>query len=109
MTRLWDSRLRPAVICFVALSMLATLAVQPASPAPARLQQVVISTDRDITNVDPAAISTPADYTVAYLVYSSLVRVKPGTRELEPDLAEKWDVSSDGLVYTFRLRRGVKW
>jgi peptide/nickel transport system substrate-binding protein len=96
-------------MCLAALTILSFLVVQPASPAPAQLQRVVISTDRDITNVDPAAISTPADYTVAYLVYSSLVRVKPGTRELEPDLAEKWDVSSDGLVYTFRLRRGVKW
>jgi len=28
---------------------------------------------------------------------------------LEPDLAEKWEVSPDGLAYTFYLRRGVKW
>ena len=26
-----------------------------------------------------------------------------------PDLAESWDVSADGLIYTFRLRNGVKW
>ena len=26
-----------------------------------------------------------------------------------PDLAEKWDASSDGLIYTFTLRQGVKW
>jgi peptide/nickel transport system substrate-binding protein len=89
--------------------ILAAFGGQPASPAPSPLARVVISTDRDIANVDPVAISTPADYTVAYLVYSSLVRVKPGTRELEPDLAERWEVSGDGLVYTFYLRRGVKW
>lgn len=76
------------------------------APAPAR---VVVSNDRDISNVDPAAISTPADFAVAYLVYSALVRLKPGTRELEPDLAERWEISPDGLVYTFRLRKGAKW
>ncbi len=27
---------------------------------------------------------------------------------MEPDLAEKWDVSSDDLTYTFHLRHGVK-
>jgi len=26
-----------------------------------------------------------------------------------PDLAESWDVSADGTVYTFNLRRGVQW
>jgi peptide/nickel transport system substrate-binding protein len=95
--------------CLVVLMILTAFANQPASPAQAQPIRVVISTDRDIANVDPAAISTPADYTIAYLVYSSLVRVKPGTRELQPDLAERWEVSRDGLVYTFRLRRGVKW
>ncbi|HYM70223.1 MAG TPA: ABC transporter substrate-binding protein [bacterium] len=82
--------------------------VGPASPAPGPAR-IVLSNDRDISNVDPIAISAPADYSVAHLVYSALVRVKPGTSTLEPDLAEKWEISPDGLVYTFHLRKGVKW
>jgi peptide/nickel transport system substrate-binding protein len=97
------------IVVPVALLILMGVVVAPTSPAPAQTTRLVISTDRDISNVDPVAISTPADYTVAYLVYSSLVRVKPGTRDLEPDLAQRWEVSNDGLVYTFHLRRGVKW
>jgi peptide/nickel transport system substrate-binding protein len=99
-------------ISWIALIAVAAIVVgygaSPASPAPAPVR-VVVSSDRDIANVDPAAISAPADYAVAYLVYSALVRLKPGTRELEPDLAERWNVSPNGLVYTFNLRKGAKW
>jgi len=48
------------------------------------------------------------------LVYNGLVRFRTGTQVrvdefvIEPDLAERWETSQDGLVYTFRLRRGVR-
>ena len=40
-------------------------------------------------------------------INEGLVRYKPGTAELEPALAKSWDVSSDGMVYTFHLRPNV--
>jgi peptide/nickel transport system substrate-binding protein/oligopeptide transport system substrate-binding protein len=36
------------------------------------------------------------------------VTTAPGKSELVPGLAEKWDVSGDGLTYTFSLRKIVK-
>ncbi|MDE1166927.1 MAG: ABC transporter substrate-binding protein [Pseudomonas sp.] len=41
-------------------------------------------------------------------VFNRLIDFKPGTTDIQPGLAERWDVSPDGTVYTFHLRQGVK-
>ncbi|SHJ58476.1 peptide/nickel transport system substrate-binding protein [Hathewaya proteolytica DSM 3090] len=54
---------------------------------------------------------TNADYFIPLQIYDRLVEVKvsdSGETEVIPSLAEKWDISNDGLVYTFHLRKGVK-
>ena len=57
--------------------------------------------------LDPAvATDVPSGRAVAY-VFDGLTRFTPEAR-LEPALAERWEVSPDGKVYTFHLRRGVR-
>jgi 3-hydroxyisobutyrate dehydrogenase-like beta-hydroxyacid dehydrogenase len=41
-------------------------------------------------------------------ILDPLLRWKPGTSELGARLAERWDVSPDGRVWTFSLRRGIQ-
>jgi len=44
----------------------------------------------------------------AHTVYNRLLEFKPGTTEVIPGLAEDYQISEDGLEYTFKLRPGVK-
>ena len=62
----------------------------------------------DVVKLDPADVTDGESITVMNNIFEGLIRYKPGTTEIEPWLAEKWDVSPDGLTFTFYLRKGVK-
>ncbi|MCX6022194.1 MAG: ABC transporter substrate-binding protein [Chloroflexi bacterium] len=69
----------------------------------------------DPPHLDIGLTSSCTVYNVADMVYNKLVRAKIGPNadpfrvELTSDLAKSWEVSKDGLVYTFHLNQGVKW
>ncbi len=57
---------------------------------------------------DPALFTQANDTGLGPMIYENLVQYNvDGT--VSPQLAESWDISSDGLTYTFHLRKGVKW
>lgn len=57
----------------------------------------------------PAFNSTGSSFDVMGHIYNRLVSLDLSTLQINPSLAESWDVSPDGLIYTFRLRQGVAW
>ncbi|MDY5483394.1 MAG: peptide ABC transporter substrate-binding protein, partial [Clostridium sp.] len=61
----------------------------------------------DIATIDPNKTNAVADATVSYHLYDGLYRNVQG--ELQPATAESYEVSDDGLVYTFKLRQDAKW
>jgi dipeptide transport system substrate-binding protein len=77
--------------------------------APTLARPLVVCTEGspegfDITQYTAA---TTADAT-AETVYERLVQFAPGSTKVIPALAQSWDISADGLAYTFHLRPGVK-
>jgi peptide/nickel transport system substrate-binding protein/oligopeptide transport system substrate-binding protein len=76
------------------------------SGAPSR-HEIIDSRDQyDPRSLDPAlSTDVPTGRAVGYL-FDGLTRFDPDAK-VEPGLAERWDVTTDGMAYTFHLRRGV--
>ncbi len=60
--------------------------------------------DDDVTTFDPIIPFDNMAIWTMLLIYDQVIRVGPDGLSLEPGLAETWDVSDDGLTYTFNLR-----
>jgi len=62
----------------------------------------------DASTLIPPLASDAPSHDVSGLIYNGLLKYD-GDLNLVGDLAESWEISEDGLVITFKLRRGVKW
>ncbi|OOF69843.1 ABC transporter substrate-binding protein [Rodentibacter caecimuris] len=66
-------------------------------------------THRGPQSFSPALVMDGTSYNASsQQVYNRLVEFKKGSTDIEPGLAESWEISEDGLTYTFHLRQGVK-
>lgn len=92
---------------------LATLMALPAL-APAGAQEpkqggnMVLTYKDDVATLDPAIGYDWQNWSMIKSVFDGLMDYEPGTTELRPGLAESYEISEDGLTYTFKLRPGVK-
>jgi len=68
---------------------------------------LVVAQAADVLDLDPLLATDSESIEVAELVFEGLVGWKPGTTEIEPRLATRWEVSSDRLRWRFTLRPGV--
>src|SRR5256886_3138749 len=75
---------------------------------PAIAQTFVFGAQGGPVQLDPAVITDGISSRITRQIFDGLVRYRGSTTEVEPALAEKWEVSRDGRVWTFELRHNVK-
>jgi ABC-type transport system substrate-binding protein len=63
----------------------------------------------DAKILNPILSTDDSSSDVHNLLFGAALITDPYTGELIPDLTEGWEVSDDGLTYTFKVREGVNW
>ena len=70
---------------------------------------VVFSTISDPKSFNEVTAQETSTTEILQYVFEGLTRLNPYTLQVEPNLAKRWDVSADGLTWTFHLRDDVRW
>ncbi len=61
------------------------------------------------SDLDPHTAIGEIEHDVMLALFEGLVNGDPKTVEPIPGVAERWDISDDGLIYTFHLRNNARW
>jgi len=79
-----------------------------AFPAQAAASRFVFANESDYDTMDPHAAFDVGRVAVRLNIYDGLMRWQKNPAVLEPWVAESYTISPDGLKYTFKMRKGVK-
>lgn len=102
-------RLARIFLCLAGLSLAACAPRETRVEQGLRTQTLHKSIGPDLAGLDPHFVETLGDVHVLAALFEGLVGEDPRTLAPVPGVASRWDVSADGLVYTFHLRPEARW
>ncbi len=95
----------PAIARFLRLG----LAMIGAALALSGQQILRLGNGTEPQDLDPQAVTGLPEHKILMALFEGLLSTDATGQKLEPGIAESWDISPDGLVYTFHLRKDAQW
>ncbi|MGP7818662.1 nickel ABC transporter substrate-binding protein [Niallia sp. 01092] len=95
-----------AMILLLSISLLGCTKQESKQTSKKEKNELTFSWPRDIGEMNPH-VYNPSQMFAQSMIYEPLISYKEGG-ELQPALAESWNISEDGKEYTFHLRQNVK-
>jgi oligopeptide transport system substrate-binding protein len=74
-----------------------------------RAQQLLVGNGAEPQDLDPQTMAAFTDQNIALALFEGLCALDERSSAAIPAAAERWEVSADGLIYTFHLRANLKW
>jgi oligopeptide transport system substrate-binding protein len=74
-----------------------------------RLQVLHKGNGQEVQDLDPQIVNSVSEFNILSALLEGLVAEDPHDLHPVPGVAERWDISEDGRIYTFHLRTNAKW
>ncbi|HVX31181.1 MAG TPA: ABC transporter substrate-binding protein, partial [Nitrolancea sp.] len=97
----------PAATAAASGTASATGSASGGGPAPVKGGTLTVGLEQEPSTLDPHASANAMAHRPLVCLYDTLV-VEDDDMNFQPSLAEKWEISTDGKMYTFTLRTDVK-
>jgi len=92
----------------LALGLASASAQETLDPKAKQGGAITITYKDDVATLDPAIGYDWQNWSMIKSLFDGLMDYEPGTTKLRPELAESYEISPDGKIFTFKLRKGVK-
>lgn len=106
----WMPKVLPALLCTAVLLLTGcgrhNAETGPDASSPKILR---VGNGSEPQDIDPQVVQGNVEYRIILALFEGLVTSDPNTLEPIPGVAESWETSPDGLVYTFHLRADARW
>ncbi len=95
----------------VSLALLAMSCGRRESPADAAIaaRTLLLTNPAEPSSLDPHLVNAATEYDLVVAFFEGLCVTDERTARPEPAVAERWETSADGLVWTFHLRADARW